>query len=165
MANPMLAQKPSRTSTTNEDTPAGRSNRSMTTKGLAASTVNMLAVQQKDKTKARSSSNDRLRDEDVNVLYEKHENLIETLLLEEDKIIDEHKSLIDSMINSIKNDSILFQNLQSQRILYHYSRRRHSIVHGRADETAGRQGEVYRQAQTQTRELSVEGRRRRRHPK
>lgn len=114
LANPMM-QKSTKAGM-NEELPIGR-NRTMTTKGLAASTVNMLTVPQKDKSKVRSSSNDRMREEDVNVLYEKHEHLIETLLLEEDKIIDDHKSLIDNMINSIKNDSILFQNLQSQRSL------------------------------------------------
>lgn len=119
LSNPMMKQPALKQSQSNkmEEEYVGRAQRSQTllTKGLAASTVNMLTVPKLEKPKARSNSNDRLKEEDVNVLYEKHEQLIETLLVEEDNIIDEHKMLIDNMINSIKDDSILYQNLQSQR--------------------------------------------------
>ncbi len=62
----------------------------------------------------RSASNERMKEEDVNILYEQHEKLLDTLMVEEDTIIESHKGLIDSMINSIKEDSELFSNLQSQ---------------------------------------------------
>ena len=62
----------------------------------------------------RSLSNERMKEEDVNTLYEQHEKLLDTIMVEEDTIIENHKGLIDSMINSIKEDSELFSNLQSQ---------------------------------------------------
>ena len=130
MKQPVL--KPATSNKMEDELPMGRPGRSQTllTKGLAASTMNMLTVPKIEKAKARSNSNDRMKEEDVNVLYERHDQLIEILLVEEDNIIDEHKCLIDGMINSIKDDSILYQNLQSQRSLK--SRRgRHSVLHGR----------------------------------
>lgn len=119
-ASPLMKQpglKQTQSSKMEDEGQYGRSQRSQTmvSKGLASSTVQMITAPKLEKMKARSNSIERMKEEDVNVLYEKHEQLIETLLVEEDNIIDEHKQLIDNMINSIKDDSILYQNLQSQR--------------------------------------------------
>lgn len=131
MLNPLMGhlQKPGqRQERLNSEDPSERSARSHTqlpgSRGLAASQIDyeQPSVPKFDKVpKMRSNSNertDRMREEDVNVLYEQHEKLIENLLIEEDNIIDEHKGLIDNMINSIKNDSVLFQNLQAQGSIF-----------------------------------------------
>ena len=62
----------------------------------------------------RSRSNNRMNEEDINHLYERHEKLLESLSTEEEEIIENHKVIIDEMIGSIKEDSELYSNLQSE---------------------------------------------------
>lgn len=55
--------------------------------------------------------------QEVEQLKEKRERLVETIVIEEDNIIDFHKQFIDSMIGCIKENSETFQNLNDQRRL------------------------------------------------
>lgn len=52
--------------------------------------------------------------EDAEKLAEKRERLVETIVIEEENIMDFHKQFIDSMIGCIKDNSETFQSLQRE---------------------------------------------------
>lgn len=51
---------------------------------------------------------------DYEALKERRENLIETILIQEDNIMDSHKQFIDDMIGCVKDDSDTYQCLQKE---------------------------------------------------
>ena len=88
--------------------------------GMKVSTSNIELIGPKSRLSSnqtqdkRSRSNNRMNEEDINHLYERHEKLLESLSTEEEDIIENHKVIIDEMIGSIKEDSELYSNLQSE---------------------------------------------------
>jgi hypothetical protein len=50
--------------------------------------------------------------EELEEITEKREQLIETILIQEENIMDSHKQFIDDMIGCIKDDSEAFQSYQ-----------------------------------------------------
>lgn len=60
----------------------------------------------------RQNSEEKADEDDVNFLYEQREQLVETILLEEENIIGDHRNMIDVMFSSVKQDMELYQSVQ-----------------------------------------------------
>lgn len=69
-------------------------------------------VQHRENRQKKTRRGNQLSAEDMQNAAEKQEQLIETILIEEENIMDSHKQFIDDMIGCIKDDSEAFQSYQ-----------------------------------------------------